>query len=91
MMTIILRGKHGEYQVQMHRTANGGYTASESGAGAEPDVQKHWESLNPLETFVSMIARVEAIGRKGISRWFEEIGRNPYTGEPLPSVPETKE
>jgi len=90
-VTIILRGKHGEYQVQMVRTANGGYTAVESGSGAAPDEQKHWESRNPLETFTSMAMRVESMGRRAIGDWFEREGRNRYTGRPLPTTPQTKE
>lgn len=90
-MTIILRGKHGEYQVQMIRTANGGYTAVESGSGAAPDEQKHWESWNPLETFTSMAMRVESMGRRAIGDWFEREGRDRHTGKPLPTAPQTKE
>lgn len=86
MMTIILRGKQGEYQVQMHRAANGGYTAVECGTGAQPEESKNWDSLNPLETFTSMVMRLECIGRRAIGQWFEENGRNRYTG-----APETKE
>ena len=86
MMTIILRGKHGEYEVRMHRTHTGMYTATESGDGARPEGPCHWDSTNPLETFNSMLMRVEAVGRAAIGDWFEQTGKNRYTG-----APETKE